>query len=1196
MRLKRLDLARYGKFTDHVLDFGETVAGQPDLHIVYGPNEAGKSTAMAAFLDLLFGIENKSRFNFLHPYPTMRIGASLEFAGRAHDLVRIKRQQNSLLDGNERPISEAVLQGELGGFDRDAYRTMFSLDDETLEAGGESILASKGDLGQLLFSASAGLADLSRTLVDLRTEADGFYKYRARSGELPALKAELAALKEERERIDTLASEYAQLVATHDRASAQYEEAIAERGTIRSRMDEIQRHLNALPRSAALRAIRERLQPLAGLPDAPLGWLDDLPKLQAEEIELATRSEGVEEEIKHISAELETIVIDETALRLAGRIDQLAGLRARHVTADKDIPDRRLQLREAELAVSGILGRLGQAEATDPQRLVLGASTVGALRDLIETRSGVETAVEAARSELSEARHRLDEARARLKEAGGGKTAGRKRESQIAALSAAVEALRGSDHTARKRVARRACATHRDTLAERMAALRPWAGDAEQLAQLTVPESDDLASWRDVLAELRKEIDRGEEDIQRLEAEQRRYQAELDRMGDVTGVVSHRDAGRIRAEREEAWANHRRQLDSTSADAFEAVLRHDDIVTNAQLRHEKDIATLHAARHALVVVDADINDTRERLNSALEGRRSVCDSISNILRAMTLPLLPESGQLGWLEAWLARRDKALEVRTSLKQAERDLREAEADIGAACGVLSGALDALSVPYDADAGFDALLATAQSAIDSETELKALRVALQDRERELKTRERAFEKASEADRDWQAAWAKACSACWLADGGESPTVAAVREILVALADLGPAIEKRAGFADRIRKMENDQAAFEAEACAIARELGLDPEAGNALDLAYLINDRVQQARAAEAAKAVSSEALDAAHARQRSLAEALAIHAKQKAEMTRFFDVGSLAEVGGKLQEIGKRADLREQADAAEAEILDALRLPSIEAAEAALDNADRGALESELAGLKARFEDQDQRSRDLFSAHTKAADRVEAVGGDAAAARIEEKRRTTLLDIEEKALRYLRLRLGIVAAEQALRAYRDKHRSSMMARASEAFRTISRDAYTSLATQQEKDSEFLIAVAAEGGSKVASDLSKGTRFQLYLALRVAGYYEFAQSRRPVPFIADDIMETFDDFRAEEAFRLFAEMAEVGQVIYLTHHRHLCDMAKRIYPNVRIHDLATALPEQGKVARPFMATSAAGSVELSTAGRTGHIGRRR
>jgi len=50
----------------------------------------------------------------------------------------------------------------------------------------------------------------------------------------------------------------------------------------------------------------------------------------------------------------------------------------------------------------------------------------------------------------------------------------------------------------------------------------------------------------------------------------------------------------------------------------------------------------------------------------------------------------------------------------------------------------------------------------------------------------------------------------------------------------------------------------------------------------------------------------------------------------------------------------------------------------------------------------------------------------------------------------------------------------------------------------------------------------------------------------------------METFDDFRAEEAFRLFMDMARVGQVIYLTHHDHLCAIARRICPGVLIHRL--------------------------------------
>jgi uncharacterized protein YhaN len=175
-----------------------------------------------------------------------------------------------------------------------------------------------------------------------------------------------------------------------------------------------------------------------------------------------------------------------------------------------------------------------------------------------------------------------------------------------------------------------------------------------------------------------------------------------------------------------------------------------------------------------------------------------------------------------------------------------------------------------------------------------------------------------------------------------------------------------------------------------------------------------------------------------------------------------------------------------------------------------------------------------------------------------ARLQEERQTLLLQIEEEAQAFVRLRLGIVAVDHALQRYRDSHRSAMMQRASEAFCTITRGDYTGLAAQSEGEREVLVALAASGASKLARDLSKGTRFQLYLALRVAGYHEIAAARGTVPFIADDILETFDDDRAAETFALLAGMAGVGQVIYLTHHRHLCEIARRICPDVRIHAL--------------------------------------
>ena len=47
MRIARLDLTRYGRFSDYQLDFGAAPLGGSDFHIVYGLNETGKSTAAA---------------------------------------------------------------------------------------------------------------------------------------------------------------------------------------------------------------------------------------------------------------------------------------------------------------------------------------------------------------------------------------------------------------------------------------------------------------------------------------------------------------------------------------------------------------------------------------------------------------------------------------------------------------------------------------------------------------------------------------------------------------------------------------------------------------------------------------------------------------------------------------------------------------------------------------------------------------------------------------------------------------------------------------------------------------------------------------------------------------------------------------------------------------------------------------------
>ena len=277
MRLRRLDLTRYGKFTDYSIDFGEHLAGTPDLHIIYGLNEAGKSNALSGYLDLLFGIEERTRYGFLHQGKAMEIGACLEFDGQAHEFKRVKQRSNSLLNGQANPVNEAILSVPLAGLTREAYRMMFSLDDQTLEEGGNAILESKGDLGELLFSASTGLAGISSILETAIVEADGIFRKRASSTKIAGLKRQITDLKSQRDEIDTQASAYRMLTTALEHAEAAYDAAMKEIGTARARQDDITRVLRAHPLATEYRRGLEELEEYRGLPHPPDEWVAALP-------------------------------------------------------------------------------------------------------------------------------------------------------------------------------------------------------------------------------------------------------------------------------------------------------------------------------------------------------------------------------------------------------------------------------------------------------------------------------------------------------------------------------------------------------------------------------------------------------------------------------------------------------------------------------------------------------------------------------------------------------------------------------------------------------------------------------------------------------------------------------------------------------------------------------------------------------
>ena len=75
MKILQLDLKAFGPFTGKTLHLSD---GNNGLHIVYGPNEAGKSAALRALTAFLYGIHPKTPDNFLHDYNSLQIGARLQ--------------------------------------------------------------------------------------------------------------------------------------------------------------------------------------------------------------------------------------------------------------------------------------------------------------------------------------------------------------------------------------------------------------------------------------------------------------------------------------------------------------------------------------------------------------------------------------------------------------------------------------------------------------------------------------------------------------------------------------------------------------------------------------------------------------------------------------------------------------------------------------------------------------------------------------------------------------------------------------------------------------------------------------------------------------------------------------------------------------------------------------------------------------
>ena len=159
-------------------------------------------------------------------------------------------------------------------------------------------------------------------------------------------------------------------------------------------------------------------------------------------------------------------------------------------------------------------------------------------------------------------------------------------------------------------------------------------------------------------------------------------------------------------------------------------------------------------------------------------------------------------------------------------------------------------------------------------------------------------------------------------------------------------------------------------------------------------------------------------------------------------------------------------------------------------------------------------------------------------------------------------YVRLRLASRILANAVERYRDKNQGPLLKTAAKLFRQLTDASFEELRVDwNDRGEAELMGIRAMNLERVGVDgMSEATRDQLFLALRLAFVLNYCEAHGPVPFIADDVLMTFDDARATAALRALETLSNHTQVLLFTHHHHHLELARAALSPAayRVHNL--------------------------------------
>ena len=1144
MKIERLLLKAFGPFTELELDLAGPTGS---VNLVFGENEAGKSSSLRGLEGLCFGIEAKSQDNHLHSYDQMRVGATLRLAdGTRRTFIRRKGLKNTVLDEKGGVTPDAEFERFLCGVGKSGFEALFCLSYQRLSEGSKTILEENGELGKLLFEARSDL-NLRTVLNKLKERSEDLFKGTARSSAT----------------IDKALSEYAENRKILKRGDLTEYKSIEKRLTDleKSKLaledqrtewrlldSKLHRQISAIPLVRTVLRARSELSALGDLPPLPESFEATYRDSIYKRITALSVLEDSVGQKDLLGKRIADIRIDEALLRWRDDIKQL-NLQVKQIgSLLTDQPVEAKKAMEAITEAKASLGRVRPGEEPDEANLGIDFAT-NRISALGREKSRLEQVLSNARAEVQTITRRLATAEASLAEV-----------SLVQVPDSLQESLKATQglESQETNLPSRFSAADRHRQSCTSTARHLGAGDTtlNDFVRISIPTRSAVQSFADEFLRLDRQIDDLTQDLKQARANQQAAEVEKNALLQIGDVPTEAQLFETRDLRNASWTELKKHLSQVrtfpvpveNLSQFEAQIEESDSIAD-RLRREAD----NAARLAAISSRIELNSHQIKdISIELEACRATREQAQVDWQARWhgTGIQPDSPRdmFEWIDQFRKLSDEVLK----LDSIDRELEDLDARIKAARSGLQrslGRADDQSSLADLLRQASLLLSQSQESAGS---LRTLERQIKGDRADLSAAKEHVSAIEDELSRWEEAWQTETECLRLA---RTPTPDEADRALTAIKETAESLVRARMAEKRSSGMLAILDVFNREAGKVVKVVAPDLEDMSALAAIQTLARQLEEAIAKEGTCKTLKVQLDDQEVRLVNAAKEVEVQDKVLASLCSRANCAVNEELEIAIQKSTSAVRLRIEIESASRDLFNLTPNLDIDEILVEIEPLDDrtlrdqiGDIELEISAINANLTKVNQD----IGAEIKNLKILDNGNSQVESQRLAE---GALAKVRSSVRPYL----IYTAAESLLRAqieeYRRANQGPILTKASEIFSVLTDGSFTELTGDvDEKDERVLIAIRKspktgfEERLKVEA-LSSATRIGLYLALRLACVYHHIDQMEGLPFVADDILLDFDDTRSHRVMEELGRLAEKTQVILFTHHKHLVEIGRDV-----------------------------------------------